>query len=95
MQITLSSHQSKILEFLSQQAGYNSLEDAIDVALVLLADQVQQGAEEAPEYLEWIEQTRLRLEEGAQASARGESFDASEVVASLRGRVAAAKATPT
>ena len=42
MQITLSSQQSKILEALSQQGGYFSLEDAIDTALVLLADEITQ-----------------------------------------------------
>lgn len=42
MQITLSSQQSKILESLSQQGGFASIEDAIDVALVLLANRIIQ-----------------------------------------------------
>ena len=50
MQITLSSQQSKILESLCQQGGYLSLEDAIDNALVLLADEIKShNSEEKPE----------------------------------------------
>lgn len=56
MQITLSSQQSKILETLSQQGGYSSLEDAIDTALVLLADEItQQNPDATPDYLAWVE----------------------------------------
>jgi len=40
MQITLSAQQSQILEQLSQWGGYASLADAIDAALVLLADEI-------------------------------------------------------
>lgn len=40
MQIPLSAQHSKILERLSQQGGYASLEDALDTVLVLLADEV-------------------------------------------------------
>ena len=66
-------------------------EDAINAALVLLADDIiQQNPEEAPEYLAWIEQTRLQLEKDAQAAERGEVLDADEVIASLRAKVDAA-----
>jgi antitoxin ParD1/3/4 len=92
MQITLSSQQSQVLESLSQQGGYASVEDAIDTALVLLADEIiQQDSEETPEYLAWLEETRLKIEEGAQAAARGDLLDATEVLAQLRSKVAAAK----
>lgn len=92
MQITLSTQQSKILESLSQQGKYPSLEDAINAALVLLADDVtQQHLEETPEYLAWVEQTRLNLEEGDQAAERGEVLDAEVVIASLRAKVDAAR----
>ncbi|MEL7226125.1 MAG: hypothetical protein AAGL17_15080, partial [Cyanobacteria bacterium J06576_12] len=65
MQITLSSQQSKALETIFQQGGYSSLEDAIDMALLLLADEVtSQTSAESPEYLAWVEQTRLKIEEG-------------------------------
>ena len=50
MRITLSSQQSKALESLSQRGGYPSLEDAIDAALLLLADEVmQRDLAETPE----------------------------------------------
>lgn len=92
MQITLSTQQSQILESLSQQGKYPSLEDAINAALVLLADEIiQQNPEETPEYLAWVEQTRLKLEEGAQAAERGEVLDADVVIASLRAKVDAAR----
>jgi len=92
MQITLSSQQSQVLESLSQQGGYASVEDAIDTALVLLADEIiQQDSEETPEYLAWLEETRLKIEEGVQAAARGDVLDATEVLAQLRSKVAAAK----
>ncbi|MDF5719249.1 MAG: hypothetical protein PUP91_01895 [Rhizonema sp. PD37] len=42
MQITLSSQQSQILESLSQQGGYSSIEEAIDTDLLLLADEIMQ-----------------------------------------------------
>ncbi|MGC1305707.1 MAG: hypothetical protein WA885_00655 [Phormidesmis sp.] len=53
MQITLSSQQSPALEALAQHGGYTSLDDAIDTALVLLADEITQHnpAAESPEYL--------------------------------------------
>ena len=75
MQITLSSQQSKVLESLSQQGGYASLEDAIDTALVLLADEiVQPDLAETPDYLAWVEQTRLKIEEGISAADQGSRF---------------------
>ncbi len=96
MQITLSSQQSRVLESLSQQGGYASIEDAIDTALVLLADEItQQNSEENPEYLAWVEQTRLKIEEGVEAAERGDSLDAEVVLARLRSKVEAARATST
>lgn len=90
MQITLSSQQSQVLESLLQQGGYASVEDAIDTALVLLADTIiQQDSAETPEYLAWLEKTRLKIEEGVQAAARGDLLDATEVLAQLRSKVAA------
>ncbi|MGM3307464.1 type II toxin-antitoxin system ParD family antitoxin [Anabaena sp. WFMT] len=93
MQITLSSQQSQILESLSQQGGYASLEDAINTALVLLADEItQQDSDETPEYLAWVEQTRLKIEEGVRAAERGDVLDADVVLARLRSKVEAARA---
>ncbi|GAB4206830.1 MAG: hypothetical protein Fur006_64260 [Coleofasciculaceae cyanobacterium] len=93
MQITLSSQQSRILESLSQQGGYASLEDAIDKALVLLADEIaQQNPEATPDYLAWVEQTRLKIDAGLQAAEQGDVLEADDVVARLRHKVNAAKA---
>jgi Arc/MetJ-type ribon-helix-helix transcriptional regulator len=93
MQITLSQQQSQVLESLTQIGQYASLEDAIDSALLLLADQVNQidTSEEAPEYLAWVEQTRLKIEAGVQAAEKGDVLDADVVLARLRSKVDAAK----
>ena len=93
MQITLSAQQSKILERLSQHGGYASLEDAIDTALVLLADEIsQQDPQANADYLAWVEQTRLKLDAGLQAVERGDVLDADQVLARLRQKVNTAKA---
>lgn len=92
MQITLSTEQSQVLESLFQQGGYASIKDAIDTALVLLADEViQQDSGETPEYLAWLEQTRLKVEAGAQAAEQGDVLDADIVLARLRSKVEAAR----
>ena len=94
MQITLSSQQSKALEALSLQGGYASLEDAIDAALILLADEIEQTESiEAPEYLAWVERTRLKIEEGVNAAEQGAVLSADEVLTRLRDKVAAAKSS--
>ena len=92
MQITLNSHQSQILETLSQQGGYTSLEDAIDTALILLADEITpKNVEETSEYLAWIEQTRLKIEEGLQAAKQGDFLEVTDVLARLRDKVEQAR----
>ena len=92
MQITLSPQQSQVLESLSQQGGYASLEDAIDTALILLADEItQHESKAAPEFLAWLEQTRLKIEEGVRAAERGDVVDADVVMARLRSKVEAAR----
>ncbi|MBD2310105.1 hypothetical protein H6G20_00215 [Desertifilum sp. FACHB-1129] len=89
MQITLSTQQSKILELLSQQGGYASLEDAINTALVLLADEVtQQHPDTNPDYRAWVEQTRLKIDEGLHAAEQGDFLDANDVLSQLRQRLA-------
>ena len=92
MQITLSSQQSKALESLSQSGGYTSLEDAIDTALLLLADEItQQNPTESPEYLNWVEQTRLKIDEGIKAVEQGNVLEVEDVIARLRNKVKAAR----
>lgn len=92
MQITLSSQQSKALESLAQHGGYASLEDAIDTALILLADEItQHSSAETPEYLTWVEQTRLKIEAGERAAEQGAVLDASDVLTRLRDKVESAR----
>ena len=87
MRITLSSQQSKALESLSQRGGYPSLEDAIDAALLLLADEVmQRDSAETPEYLAWVEQTRLKIEEGMRSAEQGAVLDVDDVLTRLAKR---------
>ncbi|MBP0016522.1 MAG: type II toxin-antitoxin system ParD family antitoxin [Cyanobacteria bacterium SBLK] len=88
MQITLSPEQTRLLELLSRNGGYASMEDAIDTALGLLADEVSlQDTEANPEYLAWVEQTRLKVEEGLAQSKRGEVLEGEVVIARLRDKV--------
>ena len=92
MQITLNSQQSQILETLSLQGGYTSLEAAIDTALILLADEITpQKVEETPEYLAWVEQTRLKIEEGVQAAKQGDFLEVVDVLAHFRNKVEEAR----
>jgi antitoxin ParD1/3/4 len=96
MLITLNSQQSKIIESLSQQGGYASVEDAINTALVLLADELgQQNPEATPGYLAWVEQTRLEIDKGLQAAEQGDVLTADAVLARLRQKVNTAKSTST
>ncbi|MEO0648789.1 MAG: hypothetical protein AAFZ17_21980 [Cyanobacteria bacterium J06650_10] len=94
MQITLSSQQSKVLESLSKQGGYTSLTDAIDTALILLADEVTDSeSAESPDYVAWVEQTRLKIEEGVRAARQGDVLEVDDVLAQLRSKVEAARST--
>jgi antitoxin ParD1/3/4 len=93
MQITLSAEQSKILESLSQQGGYPSLEAALEAALVLLADEIaQHNPNAASDYLAWIEQTRLKIDAGLQAAEQGQVLGVDAVLAQLRQKINSAKA---
>lgn len=92
MQITLNPQQSQILQSLSQQGGYVSIEDAINTALVLLADEITSAnPEETPEYLGWVEQTRLKIEAGLEAATQGDVLEVTEVLTRLRNKVEAAR----
>ncbi len=93
MQITLSTQQTKILELLSQRGGYASLEDAINTALILLADEINQHTPDVnPDYLDWVEQTRLKIDTGIQAAEQGDTLSADDVISQLRNKVEAARA---
>lgn len=52
----------------------------------------EQSANDAPEYLTWIEQTRLKIDAGIEAAERNEVLDAEAVLAQLRNKVKAARA---
>ncbi|MEM8639997.1 MAG: hypothetical protein AAGG51_14455 [Cyanobacteria bacterium P01_G01_bin.54] len=93
MQITLNPQQTQILQTLSQQGGYPSLEIALDAALLSLADQIApEDAPDTPDYLAWLDQTRRQLEVGVRAAEKGELLAADTVIAQLQAKVAAAKA---
>lgn len=92
MQIVLSAQQTKILEALSQQGGYRSLEDAIDTALILLADDIaQHHPNPDPDYLAWVEQTRRKIDEGVQDAEQGNLLDAEDVLTHLCQKINAAR----
>lgn len=93
MQITLSTQQSKIIETLSRQGQYASLETAIDAALLLLAEQVtEQNTDLEPDYLAWVEETRLKIDEGAQDVEAGRLVDIEMVLSQLQNKVHLAQA---
>ncbi|MUG92562.1 hypothetical protein F7734_08850 [Scytonema sp. UIC 10036] len=63
---------------------------------MLLADETTKHcSEETPEYLAWVEQTRLKIEVGVQAAQRGDVLDATVVLARLRNKVEVAAASAT
>lgn len=88
MQITLSTEQSKILEILFRQSQYGSLEATIDAALVLLAENlIDKDIDLDPEYLAWIEETRLKVDEGLQDVEAGRVIELDTVLAQLQNKV--------
>lgn len=93
MQITLSTQQSKIIEALSRQGQYASLEVAIDAALLLLAEKLtEQNTDLDPDYLAWMEETRLKIDEGAQDVEAGRLVDIGAVLSQLQNKVQLAQA---
>ncbi|WP_138071205.1 hypothetical protein [Picosynechococcus sp. PCC 11901] len=93
MQITLSTQQSRILESLARQGQYTSLEETIDAALVLLAEQVtEQNSDLDPDYLAWLEETRLKVDEGLQDIEVGQVIGFDMVMAQLQNKVDLARA---
>ena len=93
MQITLSTQQSKIFESLVRQGQYSSLEETLDIALVLLAEQVTgQNLDLEPDYLAWLEETRLKIDEGLQDIKAGRVIGFDEMMAQLQNKVDNARA---
>ncbi|MBP0031146.1 hypothetical protein [Roseofilum sp. Guam] len=92
MTITLSEKQTQVLTLLVQQGRYASLQEALDAALILLVDETElEEPEDNPQYLQWLQQTRQKLEEGLQQSKRGEVLDGETVIAQLRQKVLSAR----
>ncbi|MFB2835720.1 type II toxin-antitoxin system ParD family antitoxin [Floridanema evergladense] len=88
MQITLSLEQTQILEALVKQGQYSSLEEAINTALLLLIDDLTQSdANNNPNYLAWVEETRKKIDIAREQAQRGEVLNAEDVLAKLRYKV--------
>lgn len=92
MQITLSQEQTQILETLVKQGQYSSLEEAINTALLLLIDDLTQSdANNNPNYLAWVEETRKKIDIAREQAQRGEVLNAEDVLAQLRDKVKKAR----
>jgi len=52
---------------------------------------VQPDLAETPDYLAWVEQTRLKIEEGISAADQGAVLEADDVLSRLRNKVEAAR----
>ncbi|MGD1852064.1 MAG: hypothetical protein ACFCBU_16255 [Cyanophyceae cyanobacterium] len=93
MQITLSQEQSRILESLSRQGKYTSLETAIDAALLLLAEQLTDAEQSLdPEYIAWMEETRLKLDTGMDDIEAKRTVELDTVLMQLQEKVSKAQA---
>ena len=92
MQINLNPQQAQILQTLSEQGGYDSLEVTLDAALLSLAEQIALPSTlTTSDYQAWLEDTRLKLAEGYHAADRGELLDAEEVIEQLQAKLTAAR----
>lgn len=88
MQLTLSQEQTQILEALVKHGQYSSLEEAINTALLLLIDDLTQSdANNNPNYLAWVEETRKKIDIAREQVQRGEVLNAEDVLAQLRDKV--------
>ncbi|MEM6502117.1 MAG: hypothetical protein AAF685_09800 [Cyanobacteria bacterium P01_C01_bin.89] len=93
MQITLSQEQSRILESLFQQGDYESLETMIDAALLLLAEQLAERTQSVdPDYLAWMEKTRLKLDAGIDDMQENRTVPLEAVLTQLQDKVTKAQA---
>ena len=61
--------------------------------MILLADEINQHTPDVnPDYLDWVEQTRLKIDTGIQAAEQGDTLSADDVISQLRNKVEAARA---
>ncbi|MDJ1168581.1 hypothetical protein PMG71_03985 [Roseofilum sp. BLCC_M154] len=92
MMIALTEEQTQVLTLLVKQGRYASLQEALDAALMLLVDETElEELEDNPQYLQWLEHTRQKLEEGLEQSKRGDVLDGETVIAKLRQKVLSAR----
>ncbi|MDJ1173035.1 hypothetical protein [Roseofilum capinflatum] len=92
MMIALSEEQTQVLTLLVKQGRYASLQEALDAALILLVDETElEEPENNSQYLQWLEHTRQKLEEGLEQSKRGDVLDGETVIAQLRQKVLSAR----
>jgi hypothetical protein len=90
--MNLTPQQTQILQTLTNQGGYASLEVTLDAALLALAEQITpQSSLNNPEYQSWLEETRRKLEVGRQAADQGELLDIADVIQQLNAKIAAAR----
>ncbi|WP_293125388.1 hypothetical protein [Microcoleus sp. bin38.metabat.b11b12b14.051] len=92
MQITLSPHQTQVLEALVKDGQYSSLEEAINTALLLLIDDLTlSDSSNKPNYLAWVEETRNKINIAREQAQCGELLNADDVLAQLRDKVKKAR----
>ncbi|MEG3845306.1 hypothetical protein [Microcoleus sp. herbarium14] len=92
MQITLSQTQTEVLETLVKQGQYPSLEEALNIALLLLIDDAAlPDSDRSPKYFVWAQETRRKIDIAREQAQRGEVLEADAVLAQLRTKVQTAK----
>jgi antitoxin ParD1/3/4 len=92
MQLTLNQAQTQVLRTLVQQGRYPSLEEALNIALLLLIDEAAlPDTDHSSEYLAWVAATRKKIDTAREQARNGEVVSADSVIALLRAKVQTAK----
>ena len=76
MYMTLSTEQERLIEEQLSHGHYQSAEEVVTKALKLLAQQQQ-------EYIDWVNDVRVKTDEAAAALARGEGMPLDTVMANI------------
>ena len=77
MQITFSIEQERLIAEQLSHGHYHSAEEVVTKALKLLAQQQQ-------EYLDWVNDVRVKTDDAAAALARGEGIPLDTVMANIQ-----------
>jgi hypothetical protein len=79
-----------------QQGSYSSVEDALDMALVLLLEKISPATlDDNLDYLTWVNTSRQKIEAAREQSQRGEVLSLENVLTQLQDKVQTARnATP-